>query len=330
MKITYGGDADKISAEDFARFVMMDTYYSDDETNAIDTNNDGISDHDGILDSDRGEFDINFAGDLLAVLSGRGPSIGAADTASKKAVSARVYQVTPNGKTYSDGIVDILGGQFEMGSVDGDSDERKSDGTTVNVTMSDFKLAKSEVTVGQYKTYLVEIGDSQYAKLPDVFENKKGDNFPVVGLTYDEMMAFCQYYGGTLPTAAQIEYASKGSSHTDSYGTPLARAAIYDNAFRTEAEVCGTNNQRANDYGVCDLAGNVWEMTLDQYDKNFYDRMATKDPSNPVTNSATQRVELRGGFWGNSDRDVRSASRSDGFATTRYLNVGFRVAWPSS
>lgn len=317
MKIVYGNDSDKMSVMDFERLMAMDTYDSGDDTNAVDAT------HDGILDSDHGEFDINSVDELLTVLAGK------PDSSRTSPRTASSSTTTPNGKTYSDGIVDIPGGQFEMGSVNGDSDEHKSDGTTVKVTMSGFKLSKSEVTVGQYKAYLATTGDPQYSKLPDYPENKKGDDFPVVGLKYGEKQAFCQYYGGTLPTAAQIEYASKGPSHTDGYGTPFDKAAIYRNGFKTTAEVCGSNDERANGYGVCDLAGNVWETTLDQYDEDFYDRMATRDPSNPLTDSASQYVELRGGSWLNYDWGSRSAFRNFDFAVYRSNDVGFRCAWPS-
>ena len=317
MKIVYGNDADKMSATDFARLVAMDTYDSGDDANAVDAT------HDGILDSDHGEFDINAVDELLTVLAGR------PDSSRTSPRTASSSTTTPNGKTYSDGIVEIPGGQFEMGSVNGDSDEHKSDGTTVRVTVSGFQLSKSEVTVGQYKAYLAVTGDPQYSKLPDFSENKKGDHFPVVGLKYDEKMAFCKFYGGTLPTAAQIEYASKGPSHTDAYGSPRDKAATYDNGFRETAEVCGSNDERANGYGVCDLAGNVWETTSDQYDNDFYDRMATRDPSNPLTDSASQYVELRGGSWYSYDWRYRSADRLDDGAGDRSDFVGFRCAWPS-
>ncbi len=323
MKIIYGDQIDQLTSDQLHIFTQLDTYNSGEDAYAVDAT------HDGILDSDHGEFDINAVDELLTVLAGR------PDSSRTSPRTASSSTTTPNGKTYSDGIVDIPGGTFEMGSVNSDSDEHKSDGTTVQVTMSGFRLSKSEVTVGQYKAYLAATGDPQYSKLPDYNENKKGDHFPVVGLKYDEKMAFCKYYGGTLPSAAQIEYASKGPSHTDAYGTPVDKAAIYSNGFRTTAEVCGTNDERANGYGVCDLAGNVWETTLDQYDENFYDRMATRDPSNPLTGSARQYVEIRGGSWGNgrwSYDDVwglRSADRGYDSPVGPGVGVGFRCAWPS-
>lgn len=232
---------------------------------------------------------------------------------------------TPNGKVFPGVIVNIPGGEFEMGSTNGDNDEHKSDGTTVKVRMSGFRLAKTETTVGQYKAYLAATGDSTFSKLPDYDENKKGDDYPVVGLSFLEKDAFCKYYGGTLPTAAQTEYASKGPTHNDIYGTPMDKAIVWDNGARTTAEVCGTKDERANGFGVCDLAGNVWETTSDEYKSDSYDHASLVDPSNPYKDSGW--LEYRGGSFSNDLRRARAADRVNDYPD-RDSNVGFRCSWP--
>ncbi|MFH1356738.1 MAG: formylglycine-generating enzyme family protein [bacterium] len=241
--------------------------------------------------------------------------------------TASVISSDTNSHNYPGAIISIPGGQFNMGSINGDSDESTNTGETVAVTMSDFKLSKTEVTLGQYKIYLAATGDPEYSQLPDFEANKKGDNFPVVGLKYDEMVKFCEYYGGTLPTAAQIEYASKGRFHNDPYGTPIDKAITYTNGARTTAEVCGEDDERANDYGVCDLAGNVWETTADTYSSNFYDRAASQDPTNPMEDDSGS-YEVRGGSCYRNQWYARSAFRSFFNPDGRNGNVGFRCAWP--
>ncbi|MBX7148636.1 formylglycine-generating enzyme family protein [bacterium] len=336
MKIIYGDSLEQLTADALRVFMEADTCSSGDLTYAI-------GDKDGVLDSDSGELKAYL--DILAGARARDVSTATKTSTTTPVVTAQQQPTpskaaptnsttTPNGRTYSDGIVTIPGGQFSMGSVYGSFDERKdssllSNGTSVTVTMTGFMLAKSEVTVGQYKAYLAAIGDTQYSRLPNLPENQKGDKFPVVGLTYNEMMFFCQYYGGKLPTAAQIEYASKGPNHTDVYGTPFNKMVSYNNGYRTTAEVCGTNDERANGFGVCDLAGNVWETTRDQYDVNFYDWMAKTDPSNPITDINSQWIEIRSGSWFNVDWYNRAANRYfDRNPDNRSNYVGFRVAWP--
>jgi formylglycine-generating enzyme required for sulfatase activity len=200
--------------------------------------------------------------------------------------------------------------------------------------MPPFRLSKTEVTVGDYKAFLRETGDPTYKRLPNFPENKKGDDYPVVGLTLGEKIQFARYYGATLPTAAQIEYASKGSRHTDLYGTPIDKAVIWDNGYRMTAEVCGAYDkvtgryERENDFGVCDLAGNVWETTSDGYDENFYDRMNKTDPRNLFIENRANYVELRGASFYNFARPARAANRFRGRPVLRYFYVGFHLAWP--
>ncbi len=319
MKIISGDRTDQFTADKSIKFFESDTCDSGDATYAAEDAQ-GIS-HDDILDSAQNETGADQVAAFVAILTGD----------SNQSETPKVYSgndvTTPNGKTYRDGIVSIPGGQFEMGSVGDNSDEHKSDGTTMIVTLSGFKLSKSEVTVGQYKAHLAATGDTQYSSLPDFKENQKGDRFPVVGLTYDEKIAFCEYYGGTLPTAAQIEYATKGPSHTDVCGTPFDKAAFWRNGFRTTAEVCGSNNERANGYGVCDLTANVSETTRDQYDPVFYNRMPPVNPSNPLTDSNQQQVEIRNGSWFDGEWSFRPAYRNSVDANYRYFFLGFRCAW---
>lgn len=92
MKIIYGDDSDKISAADFARLVAMDTYDSGDDTNAVDAT------HDGILDSDHGEFDINSVDELLTVLAGK------PDSSRTSPRTASSSTTTPNGKRTVTGL----------------------------------------------------------------------------------------------------------------------------------------------------------------------------------------------------------------------------------
>ncbi len=222
---------------------------------------------------------------------------------------------------------EIPAGDIQMGSTNGDSWERP----VRQIHVSSFQLGKTEVTVGEYKRYLLGLnsvvsGRNFSRTVPNFSANQKGNNYPVVALNFNEMRAYCQSQGGDLPTAAQLERAAKGVSGTDQYGTPIDKAVIAENGYQSTAPVCGSNDERANSFGVCDLGGNVWETTRDGYDEKFYSRMPSKDPHNP----ATTLLELRGGSWGGHRSQARSAYRMD---VPVYLlhssNIGFRCAWPA-
>jgi len=234
-------------------------------------------------------------------------------------------------RKYPGVIVTIPGGEFEMGSNEID-ESNIFKCKAVKVKMTGFRLAKTEVTVGQYKVYLREIGDSKYSKLPPYGKNreKDSDNHPVLGLTFTEKKSYAEYYGGKLPTAAQIEYASKGPSHNDPFGTPKDKMIVCNDPTSEcgTAEVCGKNDERANGFGVCDLAGNAKETTSDGFDPDFCNNITTTDPSNPFEKSGAEYVEVRGGSFFSFQATTHSTLRNKIDPKSRGLYDGFRVAWP--
>lgn len=174
-----------------------------------------------------------------------------------------------------------------------------------------------------------------YLFLPGAKENLRGDDYPVVAITYDEMRAFCQDSGGDLPTSAQLELAALGKSGEDKYGTPLDRAILKKNGFHSTQPVCGPNNERANSLGVCDLAGNVWESALDIYDpacRDVQTRWMVRDPYCPLTKRDDRNlrsVEMRGGSYDSFTDSAHSASVDYTSSYGRALDIGFRCARPT-
>lgn len=210
----------------------------------------------------------------------------------------------------SNGYCEVPGGSFQMGSTKGDSDERP----VQKVTMTGFLLGETEVSVGDYKAYLAKTTSG----LPNFAENQKGDDYPVVGLTFDEKRAYCQAQGGDLPTAAQLHYASRND---DQYNASLI---IRDNGFQSTEPI---NSGYINDLGIYNLLGNVWESALDACDYSFYLRMPSRDPYNPLTDQSTQLEEFSGGSFSDLlQRNERRAFRFYNSPGVRFGSVGFRCA----
>ena len=79
-------------------------------------------------------------------------------------------------------------------------------------------------------------------------------------------------------------------------------------------------SKAANDFGLHDMSGNVWEWVWDGY--AAYPGGKVADRVAPST--GPWRV-LRGGAWGNVDKDVRVADRDRAHPGVREASVGLRL-----
>jgi formylglycine-generating enzyme required for sulfatase activity len=218
----------------------------------------------------------------------------------------------------ADGMVMLYvpGGTFLMGSEDGAGNELP----VHSITLDSYWIDRTEVSVAQY-ALCVESGKCSASSYT---EDKafKGDEHPIVDVTWQEAADYCAWAGARLPTEAEWEYAARGpegniypwgDEFDCSRGNFYGECDEYDNAsspvdsFESGASWCGALN----------MAGNVWEWVDDWY-------AGYPDTSYQSDAFGTQYKVLRGGSWTSNQVDVRSGHRDNLTPNNQDVNVGFR------
>jgi formylglycine-generating enzyme required for sulfatase activity len=221
-------------------------------------------------------------------------------------------------------MVHVEPGSFQMGSWGGYDEKPVHE---VQITRA-FWMGKCEVTQGQYQAV---IGTN-----PSAF---KGATLPVENVSWNDAVAFCRKltdreqqagrlpagYVYRLPTEAEWEYAARGGNQSRGfkYGgsdTPDEFAWYNRNSGKRTHPV---GRKKANELGLYDMSGNVWEWCHDYYDGQYYAKSPSSDPTGPST--ARGRV-VRGGCWYHGLRSLSVAKRAGEAPGDRSNIWGFRVA----
>ena len=230
---------------------------------------------------------------------------------SHKELQARLGAAAKTGARVNpkDGLNYVLipPGRFKMGCSAGDSQryEDESPAHEVHISKS-FWLGQTEVTQAAWK----KVMNSDPSRF-------KGDQLPVDSVSRFDAGKYCEAVGGRLPTEAEWEYAARAGSNAARYGD-LDAIAWYDkNSGNTSHAVGG---KQANQFGLFDMLGNVWEWVQDDYAP--YKPEAATDPAVVIKDSAHKVV--RGGSWFNLPRYARASLRSRSEPVDRNYFIGFR------
>ena len=262
-----------------------------------------------------------------------------------------------------DNMVFVKGGTFQMGSNDGERNE-----TPHTVTLSDYYMARHEVTVKDYLAFTKDNdehlpewlgkgskyniqggGDDHYKKLDKALQ---GDKYPIVGVSWYNAIAYCNWLsdqegyqkvysivgtkvtvnwkanGYRLPTEAEWEYAGRSRGKDQKWAGTSAESQLssYANGSgKTDGYeyTSPVGTFKANDLGLFDMSGNVWEWCWDWYDIYYYKKSTNTNPIGPSTGAS--RVQ-RGGSWLYVPARLRCASRYSVTPGSRYSNSGFRLS----
>ncbi len=224
----------------------------------------------------------------------------------------------------------IPGGTFMMGSPE--NEERRCDNESPQhqVTVPSFFMGKYPVTQAQYQAIM---GNN-----PSHF---KGSNRPVEKVSWNDAVKFCeklsQRTGKTyrLPSEAEWEYACRAGTNTpfhfgETITTDLANYGGNYTYGQGPQGVCRKGTREvgsfglANNFGLYDMHGNVWEWCQDNWHTNY--EGAPTDGSAWLDNKKRKNARLlRGGSWDNNPAYCRSAFRGNDILISYLNHIGFRV-----
>lgn len=224
---------------------------------------------------------------------------------------------TVNGVQFT--MVAVEGGTFTMGATsEQGSDACENEKPAHEVTLSDYYIGQTEVTQALWEAVM--------GSNPSFF---KGDNLPVECVSWNDCQVFIQNLNQLkgkqfrLPTEAEWEYAARGGRKSRGYkyagSNDIGSVAWYwDNSGNGTHPVA---TKQANELGVYDMSGNVWEWCSDWY--GDYQSSSQSDPQGP--SSGFDRVRRGGGCYFNA-RDCRVSCRSDYSPGIRNSNLGLRLS----
>jgi len=263
----------------------------------------------------------------------------------------------------------IRGGCFLMGSTPQEiAKQWKDNGWTWEVLdyleqpqhpveLSPFWLSKTEVTNASFERFVTESHYNVEGKWSEYGLQRYPDH-PVVGVTWNDAQAFCNWANLELPTEAQWEWAARGPAgnvypwgddwnrvwcnNHELHAGPLPTPEAFDNYIHELNVTAKSGLQgRALDVadavkwlrpvgsfpkdmswcGAMDMAGNVQEWCSDYFEGHYYRTSPKPNPTGP--NTGFDRA-WRGGSYRKVAYFCRSASRGMSFAEDSSSARGFR------
>jgi formylglycine-generating enzyme required for sulfatase activity len=240
-------------------------------------------------------------------------------------------------------------GEFLMGSPESEEGHR-DDEYQYPVTISQpFFMGKYPVTQAQWQQ--VATMPQQKRSLKNVQPTFEGANLPIESVSWLDAEEFCLRLSNysnrryRLPSEAEWEYACRaGTTSAFHFGETIdTKLANYRDIESKEMKLSGSYGRGnpgeyrkkttpmgtfdANDFGLYDMHGNVWEWCQDDYSSSY--QKTPKDGSawlNPYPEKNSAKI-LRGGSWLDNPHGCRSAYRGGSYAGYCLDGFGFRVVY---
>jgi formylglycine-generating enzyme required for sulfatase activity len=213
-------------------------------------------------------------------------------------------------------VVKIPGGEFLMGSRESDKSSIDNERPIHKVNIGNIYMGRYPITQEQYKALM---GNN-----PSHF---KGEKLPVEHVSRENAQTFCRKLSQQskrkyrLPSEAEWEYACRAGSKTPFYfGEVISDKVVNYNKSNSKTSVVGIFP--ANNFGLQDMHGNVWEWCEDNWHEDY-----NEAPTNGRAwhNEKNNVQILRGGSWDYGFEYCRSAFRGTHYLGNSHGYNGFRV-----
>jgi len=188
------------------------------------------------------------------------------------------------------------------------------------VTVSDYMMGKYEVTQKEWRAIM----GNNPSKI-------NGDDLPVERVSWNDIQEFLKRLNKLtgkeyrLPTEAEWEFAARGGHSSNGYkyagSDNVDVVAWCSQNSKTQSHPVGL--KMANELGLYDMSGNVWEWCSDGY--GSYGAEAVTNPQAP---SIGLGQVMRGGGWSSYSDGCRSTFRNHNTSNYSSYYIGFRIAMP--
>lgn len=212
----------------------------------------------------------------------------------------------------------IHGGVFCMGSGENEPLSRSNERPSHAVSVKDFWIGTTPLTNREWRLVMDE-----------ALGGDKPANFPVVDVWLENAFAFCRRLSENsglkfrLPTETEWEYSCRaGTSSPFAFGDTITKEIVNHDEQTGPWEVMASGV--ANNFGLYDMHGCVWEWCSDVWHPNYIG--APTDGSSWRLAGDASYVVQRGGAWNSNARSCRSACRVGDIARNSDGIVGLRIA----
>ncbi len=248
-------------------------------------------------------------------------------------------------------MLEIPGGEFWMGSREGEEGAYPNERQPHKVKISTFLISRDAITQSYWWVVASSFPKVELDLNPDPSQFKGDLRRPVESITWYEAVEFCQRlsrwslekgqgYQYRLPSEAEWEYACRSVISEESIQNlkskiqnpaypPYHFGQKIDPALANYAETARGRTtpvgrfQAANSYGLYDMHGNVWEWCADHWHDSY--EGAPDDGSAWLSENENNYRLLRGGSWSYNPQHCRSATRHRNYPVSRTYNIGLRV-----